>query len=165
VRNGILAEVPVIHRLEEFMRIRLFAALVAGLAVSAFAAAAQEKSDKELFQGTWTYESVEINGVKAQPEVTKQVQVRFVNDEVTIVDNDQVLGKGIQKLYPDKSPKQLEVSYTEGPNKGKTFIGIYKISSDSVTACFSSDDKTAPKDFVTAPGSDTRLVVLKRAKG
>jgi uncharacterized protein (TIGR03067 family) len=145
------------------MRMRLMAILLTGFAVSAIAKD-DEKSDKELFQGTWTYESVEIDGVKSQPEVIKPIQIKFVNDEVTITNNDEVLAKGIQKLSPGKSPKQLEVAYTEGPNKGKTFAGIYKISGDTITACFGTDDKNPPKDFTSTNANGARLVVLKRFK-
>jgi uncharacterized protein (TIGR03067 family) len=145
------------------MRIRLGMILLASFSLAA-APLAQDKSDSERFQGVWTYDSVEIEGVKSQPESIRSIQARFVGDEVTIVNNDVVLGKGVQKLDPAKSPKELEVAYTDGPNKGKTFVGIYKIDGDTLTACFGPDDKTRPKDFTSTPGSNLRVVVLKRAK-
>ena len=67
-----------------------------------------------------------------------------------------MLGKGRQKLNPDKSPKEVDKAYTEGPNAGKTFVGIYKIDGDTITACFADNDKDRPKEFESKAGSMAR---------
>ena len=37
------------------------------------------------------------------------------------------------KYIPDTSPKAMEVTGTDGPNKGKTFPAIYELKGDTLT--------------------------------
>ena len=69
------------------------------------------------------------------------------------------------KLDPTKKPKASETTYTEGPDKGKTFKGIYEI--DGNTVKFSragAPDDERPTEFKTKPGSVQFVSVYKRAK-
>ena len=39
---------------------------------------------------------------------------------------------GTQKLDPSKSPKTLDVTVTEGLNKGAVMLGIYELGGDTL---------------------------------
>jgi uncharacterized protein (TIGR03067 family) len=131
-------------------------------------ARADEKADveKELkkFQGTWTLESVETGGKEQPAAEFKGVTVIFEGDKHTVKKGDEVIQVGTQKLDPSKSPKTIDVTMTEGPNKGTVMLGIYEIEGDTLKVCFDSEGKKRPTEFKSAPGSATFVNVHKRMK-
>ena len=130
-------------------------------------AGADDKADveKELkkFQGTWTFESVEAGGKKVPAAEFKGITVTFEGDKYTVKKGDEVIQAATQKLDPSKSPKTLDVTVAEGPNKGAVMLGIYEISGDTLKVCFDPEGKKRPTQFTSASGSQT-LVVHKRVK-
>jgi uncharacterized protein (TIGR03067 family) len=76
--------------------------------------------------------------------------------EVTII--------GTHKLNPSKKPKEIDASDTEGPFKGKTVLGIYKLEKGEFTVCFSPPGMDRPKEFTTNSGTGAMLHVWKRQK-
>ena len=130
-------------------------------------ARADDKADveKELkkFQGTWTFESVDAGGKKLPADQFKGITVTFEGDKYAVKKGDEVVEAATQKLDPSKSPKTLDVTVAEGPNKGAIMLGIYEISGDTLKVCFDPEGKKRPTQFKSAPGSQT-LVVHKRVK-
>ena len=130
-------------------------------------ARADDKADvaKELkkFQGTWTFVSVEVGGKVVPAAEFKGVTVTFEGDKYTVKKGGQVIQAATQKLDPSRSPKALDVTVAEGPNKGAVMLGIYEISGDTLKVCFDPEGKKRPTEFASASGSQT-LVVHKRVK-
>lgn len=130
-------------------------------------ARADDKADveKELkkFQGTWTFESVDAGGKEVPAAEFKGITVTFEGDKYTVKKGDEVIQAATQKLDPSKSPKTLDVTVAEGPNKGVVMLGIYEISGDTLKVCFDPEGKKRPTQFKSASGSQT-LVVHKRVK-
>ncbi len=130
-------------------------------------ARADDKADveKELkkFQGTWTFESVEAGGKEVPAAQFEGITVTFEGDKYTVKKGEQVVQAATQKLDPSKSPKTLDVTVAEGPNKGAIMLGIYEISGDTLKVCFVPEGNKRPTQFKSASGSET-LVVHKRLK-
>ena len=128
---------------------------------------ADDKADieKELktFQGTWTFESVEAGGKKLPADQFKGITVTFEGDKYVVKRGDEVVEAATQKLDPSKSPKALDVTVAEGPNKGAVMLGIYEISGDTLKVCFDPEGKKRPTQFKSESGSQT-FVVHKRVK-
>src|SRR2546423_10706859 len=146
--------------------VTLFCAL--GLTASGGAGARADDAadvEKELqkFQGTWTFESVEAGGKEVPAAEFKGITVTFEGDKYTVKNGDEVIQAATQKLDPSKSPKTLDVTVAEGPNKGAVMLGIYEISGDTLKVCFDPEGKKRPTEFKSASGSQT-LVVHKRVK-
>jgi uncharacterized protein (TIGR03067 family) len=120
---------------------------------------------KELkkFQGTWTFESVETGGKEQPAAAFKGMTVTFEGDKYAVKKGDEVIEAATLKLDPSRSPKTLDVTVTEGPNKGAAMPGIYEISGDTLKVCFDPEGKKRPAAFKTASGPQT-LVVHKRVK-
>ena len=152
------------------MRIALVALFctVVLTAAGGIGARADDKADveKELkkFQGTWTFESVEAGGKEAPAEQFKGMTLTFAGDKHTVKKGDEVIQVGTQKLDPSKSPKSIDVTMTEGPNKGAVMLGIYEISGDTLKVCFDPEGKKRPTEFKSASGSQTFVAVHKRVK-
>ena len=122
--------------------------------------------EKELkkFQGTWTFESVEAGGKEVPADLFKGMTVTFEGDRYTVKKGDEVIQVGTQKLDPSKSPKTIDVTMIEGPNKGAVMLGIYEIDGDTLKVCFDPQGKKRPTEFKTAPGSENFVNIHKRVK-
>jgi uncharacterized protein (TIGR03067 family) len=140
-----------------------------GMVVSGGTASrADEKADveKELkkFQGVWTFESIEAGGKKDTSDELKTLTLTFAGDKYTVKKGDEVIQVGTQKLDPSKSPKSIDVTVTEGLNKGAVMLGIYEIDGDTLTVCFDEEGKKRPTEFKSPAGSQVFVNVHKRAK-
>ena len=126
----------------------------------------KEDVEKEIkkFQGVWTFESVVTGGKEEPAGDLKGFILIFERDKHTVKKGDDVIQVGTQKIDPSKSPKTIDVTMTEGPSKGAVMLGIYEIDGDTLKVCFDPQGKMRPKEFKSAPGSDTFLVVHKRLK-
>jgi uncharacterized protein (TIGR03067 family) len=122
------------------------------------------KREIKKFQGTWTFESSETGGKKLPAGELKGLILTFEGDKHTVKKGDQVIQVGTQKLDPSKSPKTIDVTLTEGPNKGKVLLGIYEIDGDTLKVCFDLQGKKRPTEFKSAAGSHTFVNVHKRVK-
>ena len=58
--------------------------------------------------------------------------VTFAGDKYTVRKGDEVIQAGRQKLDPSRSPKAIDVTVTEGLNKGAVLLGIYEIDGDTL---------------------------------
>jgi uncharacterized protein (TIGR03067 family) len=152
------------------MRISLVALFcVVGFTVpSGSCTLADDKADLEKevrkFQGTWTFESSETDGNKLPAGELKGLILTFEGDKHTVKKGVEVLRVGTQKLDPSKSPKTIDVTMTEGPNKGTVMLGIYEIDGDTLKVCFDLQGKKRPTEFKSAPGSENFVNVHKRVK-
>jgi uncharacterized protein (TIGR03067 family) len=129
---------------------------------------AHDKADlvKELrkFQGAWTFESSEAGGKELPAGELNGLVLTFEGDKHTVKKGDEVIQAGTQKLDPSKSPKAIDVTITEGVNKGAVMLGIYEINGDTLKVCFDAAGKKRPTQFKSTPGSETFVNVHKRLK-
>ena len=131
-------------------------------------ALADDKPDLEKevrkFQGTWTIESSVTGGKELPPGDLKGFLLIYEGDKHTLKHRDQVFQVGTQKIDPSKSPKTIDVTMTEGPNKGAVMLGIYEIDGDTLKVCFDPQGKKRPTEFKSPPGSENFVNVHKRVK-
>jgi uncharacterized protein (TIGR03067 family) len=149
------------------MRISLVALFcVVGFAASGTLADDKADIEKEIrkFQGTWTFESSEAAGKELPAGELKELILIFEGDKHTVRKGDEVIQVGTQKLDPSKSPKTIDVTIVEGPNKGAVMLGIYENDRDTLKVCFDPQGKKRPTEFKSAPGSDNFVNVHKRVK-
>jgi uncharacterized protein (TIGR03067 family) len=134
-------------------------ALLLLLSAAAFAGDAKEGS----LQGTWLPVTAELGGQKFPDEVRKTIQLVVEDDKYTVT-----VGKGIDrgtvKLMPDATPKAMDITSTEGANKGKTFLAIYERKGDTLRVCYDLSGQKRPTQFKTEPGTQLFLVEYKRQK-
>jgi uncharacterized protein (TIGR03067 family) len=125
---------------------------------------ADVEKDLKLFQGTWTFESVEAGGKQLPAADFKSMTVVFEGDRFTVKKGDEVIQVGTQRLDPSKSPKAIDVTVTEGLTKGAVMLGIYEISGDTLKVCFDPEGKKRPTEFKSAADAQTFVAIHKRLK-
>jgi uncharacterized protein (TIGR03067 family) len=121
------------------------------------------KKELNTFQGTWVLVSAERDGKKTDD---KGIKLQIAGNKYSLTqESSAVIGhKGTFTLDPSRTPKATEVIVTEGPDKGKTFLGIYELSADDYRVCFAGPGKERPTEFSAKSGSGNLLQVWKREK-
>jgi len=118
---------------------------------------ADDKALKEL-EGTYKVTALEKAGKPAPKEVTDGVTVTIKGDDFTIkLGGDEKKAK--IKADGSKQPATIDITPNDGPEKGKTFPGIYKIEKGELTIVFTEKD-ARPKDF--KGDGDAMLIKLKK---
>jgi uncharacterized protein (TIGR03067 family) len=86
------------------------------------------------------------------------------NGETSITIGGQPYFKAKYTIDPTKKPKTIDYMMTEGFTKGKTQLGIYELTGDTVKFCFAAPGKDRPTEFTAKEGSQYTLSVWKRDK-
>jgi uncharacterized protein (TIGR03067 family) len=121
--------------------------------------AAKEK-DKVKLQGSWTTISIIDEGREEPKEAVKGLKLTIKGDKYIYVMGGRSFAAAY-KIDPAKTPKEMDVTFEEGPQKGKTMLSIYSLDGDDLKIC--GGDKR-PTEFTSQPNSQVVLFVFKRDK-
>lgn len=133
------------------------------LTVSLFVGADASTQDSP-GDGTWTLIAGEADG-KALPEkLLKGGKLVIKSDHYKVTLEGMGTVMGTQKLDSTKEPKTIDIKDANGPNKGKTCLGIYEFKGDEFRVAFAPPGKLRPKNFTTAPDTGQWMHIWKRVK-
>jgi uncharacterized protein (TIGR03067 family) len=141
---------------------RIRSLFAAALVFAAAPALADDKAELKALSGTWKVEKAEIEG-KDQTEIFKTFTLLVDNEKYT-VEFGEVKDVGTVTIDSAKKPKTMDIVGKEGVNKGKKYPSIYELKGDTLTVCYSLDEKARPEKFETKAESKTMLVTYKREK-
>ena len=144
------------------MRLKPIAVLTLVLTF-ALTARGGDAKDRDTVEGTWLPATAEL-GEKAFPdEVRKTIKLVVKDDEYTVTVG-QAVDQGTVKLNPAAKPKELDITGTDGPNKGRTFLAIYERDGDRLRICYDLSGQGRPTEFETKEGTQLFLVTYTREK-
>jgi uncharacterized protein (TIGR03067 family) len=115
------------------------------------------------FEGSWRFDTVEIEGKAVAIEPFKDIRLVLKGDHFAMV-VPQASHEGSYTVDPTVRPKTIDVTFSDGPEKGKTSYGIYELEGDTYKVCIGLTGKPRPAEFASKPGSGHVLEVLKREK-
>jgi uncharacterized protein (TIGR03067 family) len=139
------------------------------LTLALFAGAADpgtvdDKNDLNPLQGRYSMFLCFTSGEKLSPHLVK-------SGELVVEDNEYrpKLGASVASttinVDSSKTPHSIDFTYTEGPQKGQTLKGIYKIEGNNLTICQGLIEQAdRPTEFAAPVRTNRSLVVWKRAK-
>jgi uncharacterized protein (TIGR03067 family) len=127
------------------------------------AAAGGDARDGDAVQGTWLPSAAELGGKPFPDEVRKTIKLVIKDGRYTVTVGKQA-DRGTVKLNPAAKPKALDITGTDGPNKGKTILAIYELDGDTLRICYDLGGKNRPREFKTREGTQLFLVTYKREK-
>jgi uncharacterized protein (TIGR03067 family) len=149
--------------LKEFsMLLKPFVVLTLLLSFS-LAARSGDARDSDTIQGTWLPSTAELGGKIFPDEVRKTIKL-VVNEDKYTVTVGQAVDQGTLKLNPAAKPKELDITGTDGPNKGRTILAIYERDSDTLRICYDLSGKSRPTEFKSKEGTQLFLVTYKQEK-
>ena len=129
----------------------------------AMAVSGADAKDGDAIQGTWLPSTAELAGKMFPDEVRKTIKLVVKDDKYTATVGSQV-DQGTIKLNPATKPKEMDITGTEGPNKGKTILAIYQRDGDTLRVCYDLSGKSRPAEFKTGEGTQLFLVIYEREK-
>ncbi len=125
--------------------------------------AAQEdaaKKDLDSLQGVW--QVVSLEGTSLPAEKIKTLKMTFKGNKMSHPGGEGKTEEASIKLGPSKKPKAIDMTLLNGPNKGKTALGIYSIEGETLKICGAPFASDRPTEFKASKG--VSLIVLKRDK-
>jgi uncharacterized protein (TIGR03067 family) len=140
--------------------------LAAGLVIATGAARAKDDTAKEIkkLQGTWKVVAVEVDGNELSDEDRKQAPTRLIVKGTKYTLKGTQDSKGSFQVGANKKFKTITSKPTDGPYKGKTIKGIYKLDGDTMTVCYDITGKTCPDAFTTKEKEGYVIIKYKRKK-
>jgi uncharacterized protein (TIGR03067 family) len=115
------------------------------------------------FEGTWRFKSIQALGQDLPADTFQNARLVCKDRDFTSVSREGTF-RGTFSIEVSRSPKTIDVTFTEGPDKGKTFRGIYVLTGDSYKVCLSPLGHDRPEAFQTTPQSSHVLELLEREK-
>jgi uncharacterized protein (TIGR03067 family) len=121
--------------------------------------------DHKLIEGIWRIVSLEINGNKGGDDDVKKLSVvNGVDGTWSLRSDGTDLTKGTSTIDPTQKVKTIDLTPTNGDDKGKVFQGIYELNENTRKLCIAPSGQARPTEFSSAPNSGHILVVFERDK-
>ena len=117
--------------------------------------------DGDTLQGTWLPSAAEFGGKMFPDEVRKTIKLVVKDGKYTVTVGKQA-DQGTVKLNPAAKPKEMDITGTDGPNKGKTILAVYERAGDTLRVCYDVSGRGRPTEFKTQAGTQLFLVTYKR---
>lgn len=122
------------------------------------------KRDLERLQGTWRLREAERNDVATPASEARRIRLVIVGNVAMFPEGrpDGTSAESTFEIDPSHSPKQIQATALVGPDKGKTFLGIYDLSNNRTRVCFAPPGKPRPTKYESEAGSGDLLHAWSR---
>ena len=120
---------------------------------------------QEKLQGAWYNVSAESDGKQQTGEDKSNLHIITGNRVITEIDGS-IYQESIFTLEPGEKFGEITFHMKSGPDKGKTWVGIYELDGDVLKWCGSweGENDKLPSDFPTNEGDHYFLRVMKPLK-
>jgi uncharacterized protein (TIGR03067 family) len=142
----------------------LVVALAVGLLIAADGGKDVAIKEGKRLEGTWTITSVVRNDNPLPEDRLKDARFVFQAGGFVQKLGDKTLQQGTFRLDPGKNPPTIDLTMSEGEEKGKSILGIYQLEDDVLRICGAGPGHERPTEFAAKDGSGHTLVTCKRAK-
>jgi uncharacterized protein (TIGR03067 family) len=122
------------------------------------------KKDMDSLRGDWVMQSSQRKSIVLPEGQVEGVTRTIKGNEFTVFIKGMtrvIELKCTFKLDPTRVPKHIDWTLTEGPGKGQTVFGIYKLGDATLTECVAPSGEPRPRAFDSAQGV---LTVWKRRR-
>jgi uncharacterized protein (TIGR03067 family) len=121
-------------------------------------------NDLDRLQGSWSITALEADGQKMPAEMVAGGSIVIRGDRFTCAGMGFVY-EGRLELDESRKPRQLDMKFDAGPEKGNTNPGIYELGADTWTICLATRGSVRPSVFASSPGSGFAVETLTRSDG
>ncbi len=146
---------------------KLATLMACGLAAAAWAGDGPVARDAGALQGEWRAVRGTAEGRKTPTAEAKMFRIAVKGDRLTLSAGGEAR-KARFELDPARSPKAIDLTWLDGPEKGRTVPGIYALEKGRWRLCVpnarTGEAVERPKGFTAAAGERRMLFTLERAK-
>jgi uncharacterized protein (TIGR03067 family) len=119
--------------------------------------------DLDLLQGSWTITALEVNGEQMGEEMLRGARIvvkgnRFISTGMGAIYEGQI------ELDASASPRQLDMKFDAGPEKGNTNLCIYELEGDTWKLCIATHGTVRPDKFASTKGCGFAVETLIRGE-
>jgi uncharacterized protein (TIGR03067 family) len=128
--------------------------------------AERHRKERDNLQGTWSIVAAERQG---QPVPAEEFAQCFAGLRWIIGPERLVLAQGDERveatyrLDPFQEPRAIDLTPTQGPQRGRRVLGIYDLGPTRLRVCMNHGKGKRPSEFVTPPDAPWTLLVLTRS--
>ena len=119
------------------------------------------RQDIDLLQGSGSVTSLEMEGQVMPASLLANAKIEVKGNRFTSLGMGAEY-EGTLALDPSANPRQLNMKFDVGPEKGNTNLCIYEILGDVWKMCIATRGSVRPSTFASTPGSGFALEVLQR---
>ncbi|MFZ4619322.1 MAG: TIGR03067 domain-containing protein [Bacteroidota bacterium] len=116
-----------------------------------------------VIDGNWQAVEAQLGGNQIDEEFLSVITLSIAKDQCEIHIGGNA-DKGTLKFIPHVVPMAFDFTSVEGPNKGKTYKSIYKLTGGYLIICFNTEGPDRPKTFLSTAENHLHLVRYKRAE-
>jgi RNA polymerase sigma factor (sigma-70 family) len=120
--------------------------------------------DLAFLQGTWLLKEHVVDGKPLAVRSLERSKVQITGKTLTLV-LDGATSKGTINLDAALTPPILDVTFTDGPEKGRTWLGIYELREETLRLCSTRTGKDRPGEFISKAGSGHIFTSTVRQNG
>jgi uncharacterized protein (TIGR03067 family) len=123
--------------------------------------------DGKSVEGVWKPVRAELAGKPMSPALLDGITLEIRGDRYKVIvkaEGGPSVDEGTCRLDATSKPKRLTITGTDGPNKGKTFAGIYEMRGKALRICYDLSGAATPRDFKTVKGTRLFLATYQRQK-
>lgn len=134
------------------------------LLITAADKASNPDSDAYPQDGVWKPIGAVMGGAKLPKPALDAITLKVsgANYEVA-VRGEKEPDRGTRTLDESTNPKRISITSTSGPNRGKTFLGIYEMKdADSMRVCYDLSGTAFPEKFESTAETGYNLVEYRR---
>jgi uncharacterized protein (TIGR03067 family) len=145
------------------MRRNFVATLLVALMFPSFCWSADGKDGASDTDGTWLAAAAELGGKNIPETELANWKLVLKGADYTFTAGKES-DRGTVKRNTSAKPMAMDITGTEGPNKGKTILAIYEVDGDTLKVCYDLSGKARPVEFQTKAETPLFLVTYKRQK-
>lgn len=119
---------------------------------------------KKGLEGTWTITSVVRNENPLPDDRLKNARFLFRGERFVQELGERTLAKGTFHLDSESDPQTIDLTMSQGEDKGKTILGIFRRDGDVLTICGAGPGGERPTEFAARDGSGHTLITCQRVK-
>jgi uncharacterized protein (TIGR03067 family) len=156
--------VPESHLVEALMKTRWMVVGLVALSVCAGRVAAKKEAAEEARVMKYKYVAVTHDGKEVPKDQLEDMTLTVTGNKGVVKKGDKVLYEGKSKVDMTKKPWHIDITISQGEDKGKVSKGIMKVEDGKLTICFGKAGGKRPKEFKSEEGSGNILEVLEEIK-
>lgn len=118
-------------------------------------------TDLDKLQGVWKIVALEMEGHVVPPAAFGEGKIELSGSRFKTTGMGAAY-EGTATFDESKSPREFNLNFETGPEKGNASLGIYELDGNTWRICLSTRGSTRPAKFAAEPGTGFALEVLNR---
>jgi uncharacterized protein (TIGR03067 family) len=113
-------------------------------------------------EGTWSIVSAEVAGTAIPAREFRDLKFAFKDCKFTARRGDEEAQEGTYGINPSKSPREMDISRSNGPARGQKQLAIYQLTGNLLKICSCESGTERPTSFDTRDHPGWTMMTLRR---